>query len=728
MRKAGDSGVPDKPWKKHVGILAYDLRGYGKRPSHERRAAQERLERYAKACTPPGATQLGWRPTGDGGFIFFDGPLGSNFDAVGLFRAEMTELGIDPLPDVRFALHDGHVNFNGSDYDGPGLILVSRLLDGMPRLPSGMTVVSGELAELLRDDWAKFDTRMIRLLDIPSKERPLVAFAAVATSEFAEGASELFSDGFGPRPWGFQHHDWIFHRDEVAAFLEDQPKYIPAGFAARAALRSVSVLARFLEINDKNADAILAPILYAMAPPLAAGLWPTRGGDVADAAFAAHAAADAAAFAAPLPAAHAPFAAFAAHIAADAQAAAAAADAAFAAHVAAAAADAAFAAPVPAAHTTAAADADDLRAVLGTRGDAANLKSVMSSPLWPGGYEPDGFSDDLSTLRSGLLALDPSWSVWFDWYEQRLRGASVDVQKELARATALTEEDYEKGAMHMNRKVMAALEKFERDRSPTPGTVDISPEEQKIVRRETPPVDVPSKPGLDVPEFFAELRDELVPTIRQFGEPTMGNIVPQLREAVTDLGAMLAESEKPRTWFTKLEAIRIEIGKYVDLGDPDTIPFRINVLLNMIRSHELELQDKFPEEARVHNARRSQHQRPLTDEQKAAFREVVDAAIDAISPDLQETFDELLDDDTPVVKDDLAALRDQPLTVEQRDRLYRLKALMLRVKELVKQSPETLGKILGRAENAAKAVDRFVRVAEKFDEVWDRIASFLTSG
>lgn len=742
MRKRGRDGVPDKPWKKHVGILAYDLRGFGRRSSHERRLAQERLALYARECTPPGAIQLGWRPTGDGGFIFFDGPLGSNFDAVGLFREEMMDLDIDSLSDVRFALHDGHVTFNGSDYDGPGLILVSRLLDGMPRQPAGMTVMSGELAELLRDDRSGMSEHLIRLIDIPAKEGLLENWANVVRVEFETKKEQgLFSGSLGPRPWGFQHHEWNFNPDEVATFLENQPRYIPAGFAARAALRSVTVLARSVEINEENANAIFAPILYAMALPLVAGTWPTRGGEVEDAVPAAAHAVDAVyagrTALVVLAAAHALDAITALDAAHAARAAAITAldavdatlDAAHAAHAARATRTAARA-TLDAAHAArAAAITADMRAILATQGEPEKLKSWMSSPVWPIGSEPVGFSEDFSSLRSGLLALDPSWSVWFDWYDQRLRGAPADMEKELARATALTGEDYKQGAVHMNLKVMAAIASPESRLTPTGDVIDISAQEQKIVRREIPGTEVPSKPDLSDQEYFDALREELDPVIEQFAEPTQDNIVPQLREAVADFGQILSKANRPRIWFVQIEALRNKIAQYVDTDDPKDAHFRINGLLDTLRDDELELEDRFPAEAEVQRARRGQRQRPLTDEEKAALREVVESAIETLSSDLQERFGDLLDDETPVVsEEETRALRDQPLTVEQRSRLYEVKAYFLRVYRLVDQPREMLMKALGNAENAAQAADRFVRVAEKFREVWDRIASFLTSG
>lgn len=735
MRKVEDAAMSDSPWKKHVGILAYDLKGYGKRPSHERREAQERLEGYAQACAPRGAEIVGWRPTGDGGFIFFDGPLGANFDAVGLFRDEMTQAGVDPLTEVRFALHDGHVSFNGQDYDGPGLILVSRLLDGMPRQPAGLTVMSGQLAAALRDDRREMDGHLIRLIDIPAKEGPLELWACVVNVAFiGEAEQNQFKGSFGPRPWGFQHHTWEFDKNEVTEFLVTQPKYIPAGFAARAALRTVAILPGSVEVNQNRIDAVFAPAFHAMAPPLAAGTWPARGGEVLAApSRAAAVAANRAAIAAVASTAHARATAAAGRAAARAAASASASAAASATASATATAAATAAFDAASAHASASAFAAsvtcaDLRAILIADGEADRLRDVMTAPLWLGG-EPDGFAVSLSRMRAALLEHDHSWSVWLDWYDERLRGAPVDMDRDLARANALSEEDYTKGAAHMNCVVQKALEQFERERSPTPGTVDISPEQQKIVHRDEVPVDVSSKPGMDVQGFFAALRQELDPKLRRFGEPTKSNIVEQLKESVADLGAMLAESEAPRVWFTELEAMREEIGKHVDLNDPNTIPFRVKGLQKLIRSQELELQEKFPEEARVQNARRLQNQTRLTDAQQAAFREVVESAIDALSTDLQDTFGELLGDETPVVAEkDREALRDQPLTVEQRDRLYRLKALMLRVKELVEQPREKLEQALGRAHNAAQAIERFERVAEKFREVWDRIASFLTSG
>jgi len=713
MRKAGDSGVPDKPWKKHVGILAYDLRGYGKRPSHERRAAQERLAHYAQACTPPGATRLGWRPTGDGGFIFFDGPLGSNFDAVGLFREEMIELGVDPLPDVRFALHDGHVNFNGSDYDGPGLILVSRLLDGMPREPAGLVVLSGSLAKDLKDDRSDFDRHLVRLIDIQAKEGPLEIWAATTAADFSKSQSSAqFSASFGPRPWGFQHHSWDIDAEEVKTFLKSLPDRALQGIRARAVLRSVVNLLP-LEKETEAVGSIFGPLLHALVPPLVASTWPTSPFEptevnmslISAIAISARALGDAwtndAFDFAEINVALGRLQSWIGASSSEGS--------------------------LNLGATTSFSTSPDLRAALQSKGDGERLCAIMLSPLWPEG-EPEGFSASLSKLRAALLADDPSWSVWLDWYDQRLRGAPADMEKELARATALTEEDYKKGAVHMNRTVQAALEKFERERSPTPGRVDISPEEQKIVRREAPPVETPSMPGVTDAQFFANHRAEIDAVGGPVLDPGSRNDLAIFRQPFEAIHRVLEASDSPKLWMNGIENFVDEVRHLQRVEQIDRLPPEVTMTLNALREHDLLIRDRFPEEAKVNNARRTQTQYELPEETPDALEEVLDVATDALSEELKTLLGDLLKD-APVAKaKPVKEIDDQPLTIQQRDTLYRLKALMLAVKGKVDQPREMLMKALGNAENAAQAADRFVRVAEKFREVWDRIASFLTSG
>jgi hypothetical protein len=62
---------------------------------------------------------------------------------------------------------------------------------------------------------------------------------------------------------------------------------------------------------------------------------------------------------------------------------------------------------------------------------------ISSMPLWAGNREgPNWFRQSLATLKDEL-ARDPhdDWSVWTDWYDDRVAGTSCDARLELARAT-----------------------------------------------------------------------------------------------------------------------------------------------------------------------------------------------------------------------------------------------------------------------------------------------------
>ncbi|WP_226886995.1 hypothetical protein, partial [Nisaea nitritireducens] len=88
------------------------------------------------------------------------------------------------------------------------------------------------------------------------------------------------------------------NRKEAERWFEDQPREVCIAMAARLALRVFPLCRSYiLEDPPTRSDAFVLPLLRAMVPPLIAGTWPTRGGEVRSAsarAAAAAAAADAA--------------------------------------------------------------------------------------------------------------------------------------------------------------------------------------------------------------------------------------------------------------------------------------------------------------------------------------------------------------------------------------------------------------------------------------------------
>ncbi|SDU14828.1 hypothetical protein SAMN05428979_1925 [Stappia sp. ES.058] len=243
--------------------------------------------------------------------------------------------------------------------------------------------------------------------------------------------------------------DKDFDREEFQQWLKGHPPEVAVALASRAALRVLPIVGRGKAASEKTVDTLFLPLLRATT--LAWLFVDDRNHarvNRAAAADAARAAADAAA----------PYASAAAFAAADAAAADAYASADAAAYAAAYASAAAFAAD--AADAAAAALKSD-REAIETGVPALDLARRQ---LWPGNI-PEDLAGNWRELRKGLLALDPNWSVWTDWYDDRLAGRPADLEFDIARAN-LPEALWDKGAKAVNAELVRIRDEFRAKRSP----------------------------------------------------------------------------------------------------------------------------------------------------------------------------------------------------------------------------------------------------------------------
>lgn len=65
--------------------------------------------------------------------------------------------------------------------------------------------------------------------------------------------------------------------------------------------------------------------------------------------------------------------------------------------------------------------------------------ALTATPLWPSGAAPEDWTSRSQRLRTALLTLDPSWEVWTNWYENRVRGAPFDFETERNRVLVPSE-------------------------------------------------------------------------------------------------------------------------------------------------------------------------------------------------------------------------------------------------------------------------------------------------
>jgi len=236
--------------------------------------------------------------------------------------------------------------------------------------------------------------------------------------------------------------------DEARRWFKDQPREVCIAMAVRAALRVMpTVRSYILEDASARSASLVLPLLRTMAAPLVTATWPPGNGKLESAAAAAARAASAAfTGTVPIPGDAALTAVHTATAAIDAALTAANSSPTNTAIMAARASVAARAATAP----TDAADANADAAM------ADSLTSVELSrrPLWPEGM-PEKIRNDWSTLRSTLLDLDPGWSVWTDWYEDRLLGADDPLSRPLIESleverALIPDAEWEKGPAHVN--------------------------------------------------------------------------------------------------------------------------------------------------------------------------------------------------------------------------------------------------------------------------------------
>jgi hypothetical protein len=92
---------------------------------------------------------------------------------------------------------------------------------------------------------------------------------------------------------------------------------------------------------------------------------------------------------------------------------------------------------------------------------AARPKDLLHFGLWPLG-EPLFFDDDYSALANALVRTNVDWRVWTHWYSDRVRGAPVNEELELAR-TEISNAVWEEGPRVVNAEIGRLLEKYRSD-------------------------------------------------------------------------------------------------------------------------------------------------------------------------------------------------------------------------------------------------------------------------
>jgi hypothetical protein len=284
--------------------------------------------------------------------------------------------------------------------------------------------------------------------------------------------------------------DW----EELEVWLKTQPREVSVAIAARCALRVLPLLNAPGSV-DTVSDTVVLPVFRAISLAFSYA----DGSESARERLAANAAVVYAAAAVET-------AAYATAYAAAANAANAAAYAAYAATNAAAANAAANAAAYAAA-TTATALSSDQREI----NNGKRAEDLVRTSLWPDGSVPDAISKSWEGLKAALLSgRMENWTVWTDWYEDRLKGAPPEPEAVALARVLLPESTWWKGAKAVNTAIRKLIDLYN-ERGPEAAEVQLA----ALGRRRRLPGNGPSAPssalGVEISSLGEQSPDDTPP-------------------------------------------------------------------------------------------------------------------------------------------------------------------------------------------------------------------------
>lgn len=246
---------------------------------------------------------------------------------------------------------------------------------------------------------------------------------------------------------------------EILNWLGTRPREQATLLAARGALRAIPSYAVMLRVND-----VLIPVLRSAALAWCSTLDPSRSSEFSSRIAAAHEAANRAAQIAradaleaeailrreesadyPVTSARTGSALDAAHEAMSAAS-----------------------RKIVSGRTITSADSESFAAISGDIqlfNDSESIATIASTSLWST-PRPDWVAEHWRLLKEHLLALDLNWRAWTNWYDARLNGEAINLDKEIARALEVTDADWAGGISSVNAKLLAIEERFQPKSAP----------------------------------------------------------------------------------------------------------------------------------------------------------------------------------------------------------------------------------------------------------------------
>ena len=184
-------------------------------------------------------------------------------------------------------------------------------------------------------------------------------------------------------------------------------------------------------------------------------------------------------------------------------------------------------------------------------------QQLDATPLWPGGANP--LAEQWRKVRADWDARGPEWRFWIDWYEDALAGRPPDWAM-LEEIALLPDEDWQKGAAHVNARIADIRTKYAIKNTPNAEVMSVNPETGRL--RVDPISEMP-------PDHLADAVDKLRDAVALFDFDTdTGN---QFRAIKSEWGivkkAVDQYAARPRMLYSACQRVIKRLTTKVENGE-----------------------------------------------------------------------------------------------------------------------------------------------------------------